>query len=335
MYSRTRRAVTGTIVTAALFLSACQQGSSPDPGPEMGNATPAASPAAQDPDGEIIAVDAAITDLAQVGDTLAYRTGDALTIGSVAELADDSATTVDIDASCGDLSAGSSEFVLACGDTVRVIPADNPADESTWELEQPATTAALAGDTLVTGNDTAAEVVIYREGEDPQTIMVEDPTDQMITVPRTDDTESVVRINRELTIIQNVDLENDRQGGTLRVGVGVGQMAPGEDGLVIVADTLAPQIAIYGYDDVVRLQQTAPTEDSPWGVAWDPAAKLAWVASTAENEAIGYTIENGVPQEVRRVSTIADPQNMRVTSDGTLVIASASGDGLQLIAPSE
>lgn len=335
MYSRIRRAVTGTIVTSALLLSACQQGSSPDPGPEMGNATPAASPAAQDPDGEIVAVDAPITDLAQAGDTLAYRTDDALTIGTVGELADGSATTVDIDASCGELSAGATDFALACGDSVRIIPAENPADERLWELEQPATTAALADGTLVTGNDTAAEVVIYREGEDPRTIMVEDPTDQMITVARADGTESVVRINRELTIIQNVDLENNRQGGTLRVGVGVGQMAPGEDGLVIVADALGPQIAIYSLDDLIRLQQTAPTSDSPWGVAWDPAAKLAWVASTAENEAIGYNIENGVPQEQRRVATVADPQHMRVTSDGTIVVASASGDGLQLIAPSE
>lgn len=335
MYSRIRRAVTGSIVASALVLTACQQDSSPDQTPEMGNASPAASPAAQDPEGEIIAVGEPITDLAAVGDVLAYRTDAALTIGTVAELADGegAATVIDVDPACGDLNEGSSDFILACGDTVLVIPADDPAAQQTRQLDSPATTATLADGTLIAASDEASDVTLYREGEDPETISVEDATDQLITVQRADGSESAVRTNRETTIIQNIDLENDRQGGTLRVGLGVGQIAPGADGLVIAADTMGPQIAVYTYESAIRLQQTAPTGDSPWGAAWDPSRELAWVASTAENEAIGYRIADGVPQEELRFSTLADAQNIRVTDDGTVVLASATGDGLQIVTP--
>ncbi len=335
MYSRIRRAVTGSIVASALVLTACQQGSSPDPAPEMGNATPAASPAAQDPAGEVLPVDEPITDLVAVGDVLAYRTEDALTIGTVDQLRNDEATVVEIDPSCHDLNEATSDFVLACGDTVRIFPADSPGDEQVRQLENPATTAALAGDVLVTASDEASDVTVYREGEDPRTIRVEDTTDQLISVERADGTESVVRTNRETTIIQNIELDKNRQGGTLRVGLGVGQIAPGTGGLVIAADTMGPQIAVYNYETAIRLQQTAPTEPSPWGAAWDPARELAWVTSTAENEAIGYRIADGVPTESQRFPTVADARNIRATTDGTIVVASATGDGLQIVSPAE
>ncbi|MDR7329354.1 hypothetical protein [Corynebacterium guangdongense] len=335
MYSRIRRAVTGSIVASALVLTACQQGSSPDPAPEMGNATPAASPESENPAGEVIAVGQPITDLVAVGDVLAYRTEGALTIGTVDQLRNDEATTVEIDPSCGDLNEGSADFVLACGDTVRIIPADSPADERVRQLEDPATTAALADNMLVVANGEASNVTIYREDADPKTIRVEDATDQLITVPRADGTESVVRTNRETTIIQNIELDKNRQGGTLRVGLGVGQIAPGADGLVIAADTMGPQIAVYGYEAAIRLQQTAPTEASPWGAAWDPARELAWVTSTAENEAIGYRIADGVPVETQRFPTLADAQNIRATTDGSVVVASATGEGLQIVSPAE
>lgn len=100
---------------------------------------------------------------------------------------------------------------------------------------------------------------------------------------------------------------------------------------MLVSDNLGPQLAVYTADDVIRLHQTAPVDESPWGVAWDDVHDLAWISSTAENSLVAYDISTGVPVEEHRLDTVADVHNVVVLSDGTLVAASATGDGLQVI----
>lgn len=298
----------------------------------MGNAVPEVSPVATNPDGEVLDLGAEISDMEVTDDVIGVRATDSLQFGTVEDFQGGSTTQVDIDPTCADLTANAGNFVLACGPEVLIFDSADPAEPVSWPMDTEATAAALTSTgELITGNTVDAEVRVHRRGEDAETIPVAETTDQIVAAQMEGEPDSVARINRANTIIQNVDWANDRQGGTLRVGVGVGQVAAGEAGLFIVSDTLGPQIAVYTSEDAVRLQQTAPVDASPWGVAWDPARKLAWTATTANNTATGYDISNGVPIAETEIATVADAHNIAVLSNGTFVAASATGDGLQIV----
>ncbi|OKX90608.1 hypothetical protein AUP72_09260 [Corynebacterium glutamicum] len=321
---------TALLASTALLLSACTQGVTDSP--DMGKATPAVSPAASNPDGQVIEfgniTDMEVTD----GDILGVRTEDALAIGTVSDFEAGSQVELDVDKQCGDLTATGGTFVLPCADGVYLIDAKDPDLDELRATDKPVTVAALTSDDqLLVGNGEDEELTIYREGEEPETFTVAGPNTQLIAVPVIDRHDAVVRTWNENTTIQDVDYPNDREGATLRVGLGVGQMAGGEDGLLVVSDEMGGQIAIYNADDVIRLQMTAPTDENPWAVAWDSSNALAWITSLSENTLVGYKISEGVPEEEQRLNTIADAQNLVVLSDSTLVVASATGDGIQII----
>ncbi|QYR16371.1 hypothetical protein JJQ73_07955 [Corynebacterium glutamicum] len=321
---------TALLASTALILSACTQGVTDSP--DMGKATPAVSPAASNPDGQVIEF-GNITDMEVAdGDILGVRTEDALAIGTVSDFEAGSQVELDVDKQCGDLTATGSTFVLPCADGVYLIDAKDPDLDELRATDKPVTVAALTSDDqLLVGNGEDEELTIYREGEEPETFTVAGPNTQLIAVPVIDRHDAVVRTWNENTTIQDVDYPNDREGATLRVGLGVGQMAGGEDGLLVVSDEMGGQIAIYNADDVIRLQMTAPTDENPWAVAWDSSNALAWITSLSENTLVGYKISEGVPEEEQRLNTIADAQNLVVLSDSTLVVASATGDGIQII----
>lgn len=325
-----KRRLSLVLVAGATLLSACQGGSVPEPGPEMGNAVPAPSPASA-PEGEVVQAGVDFLDLVVVDDVIAARSADTLLIGGVEEFRSGSFTVTDVDAECGDLAASEGFFLLACGEEILQIPAQDPARVEVWSTQAPARTAVWVDGRIFAGNPEDAELMVYsREGK-PETMAMAHPVDQLVSTPREGKPDSIVSINRANTTIQDVDLANERQGGTLRVGVGVAQAAAGEDGLVVVADALAPEIAIYTTDDVVRLQQIAPTDPSPWGAAWDPAQDRAWVSSTSENRASGYDISDGVPLRTHEIDTVADARHIAFLSDGTFLAASATGEGLQIV----
>ncbi|WP_216822500.1 hypothetical protein [Corynebacterium glutamicum] len=321
---------TALLASTALLLSACTQGVTDSP--DMGKATPAVSPAASNPDGQVIEF-GNITDMEVAdGDILGVRTEDALAIGTVSDFEAGSQVELDVDKQCGDLTSTGGTFVLPCADGVYLIDAKDPDLDELRATDKPVTVAALTSDDqLLVGNGEDEELTIYRKGEEPETFTVAGPNTQLIAVPVIDRHDAVVRTWNENTTIQDVDYPNDREGATLRVGLGVGQMAGGEDGLLVVSDEMGGQIAIYNADDVIRLQMTAPTDENPWAVAWDSSNALAWITSLSENTLVGYKISEGVPEEEQRLNTIADAQNLVVLSDSTLVVASATGDGIQII----
>ena len=69
--------------------------------------------------------------------------------------------------------------------------------------------------------------------------------------------------------------------------------------------------------------------------AWDPAQRLAWVSSLAVNTATGYDISQGVPLKRAEFPTVADAQSIIALDDGTVVAASATGGGIQIVPPAE
>ncbi|WP_257183034.1 hypothetical protein [Corynebacterium cystitidis] len=324
--------VVAVMSVLSLGLASCGEDTAPPPNPDMGGATPQASPQDASPDGEVVEF-AAVRDLDRTGDSVGVRTDEGLFIGTLEEIIGGDVDPISLDDPCTDVSAHDGVFTIACDQTIRMVSADGA--EETLEVEQPANAAVRtsSGD-VITASGTEGRAWVYRDGALVDDFTVQDPTDQLIAVPHADgQPDSVVRIGREKTTIQDLDLENLRGGGTLRVGLGVAHMAPGDDGLVVVADNMGSQLAIYTTGEVIRLHQTAPVDAAPWAVAWDSERDLAWIASLEKNTAAGYDLSHGVPLEQARVNTVADAQHMIALDDGTLVIGSASGDGLQVVQP--
>lgn len=322
---------TSMLATTALLATACSQDVAETP--DMGNATPVASPAAENPTGTVLDYAAEVTDMEVAdGDILGLRAAESLAIGTVADFEAGNQVELGVDKQCGDLTATGNRFVLPCEQGVYLIDAADPNLDNLHQTEKPSTVAALTAEgVLITGNDVDEDVTVYRDGQDPVTISVQDPGTEMIAVPVDDRHDAVVRIWNGTTTIQDVDYPNGREGATLRVGLGVAQVAGGEDGLMVVSDNMGDQLAIYNADDIIRLQMTTPVDDDPWGVAWDSVNSLAWITTLSNNELSGFKISEGVPEEQHSVATIADAQNVVVLEGGTLVVASASGDGLQII----
>lgn len=302
-------------VASALTLSACAQ---EVPVPDMGNATPAASPEATDVDGEVLEI-GAVSDLVVAGEEIAARVDDDLRVGTLDDFRSGDEVIIDI-AGCTDVTATAETIVVACGDEVRLY------GDTEDTIPVPATTAVVTttGE-LITGSDDP-EVQVYRDGELIEEFDVAGPTTQLLALPREGREDAVLRLDRTETRIQDVRWTEGQQGGALRVGLGVGTMGPGEEDTAVVSDTLGNQILIYTVDDVVRLQQTAPVPESPWAAGWHDG--LAWVASTADNTATGFDVSGGVPVEESAVSTIADVRSMVSTPEGLVL---GGGDGLQLI----
>lgn len=292
----------------------------------MGNAEPAQSPPTGQLNGEVLDFPA-VEDIEVTEGTIGIRADGKLQIGSLEEIKDGSGTSHELPESCGDVTANVGAFVTVCDGEVRVFKG---TEKNSFTPEDPVTVAAaLPDDAVIAGSAEEPKVWVYdADGTKADGITVARPSDFVLAQQDT-----VVRLNRFDTTIQDIQLAKSRQGGTLRVGLGVGQAAFGEDGLVLASDATGDQLLVYTTGEVVRLHQTVPTDATPWAVAWDPAHKFAWITSTEANTATAYDISKGVPREQRKVSTVADAQNMVSLDDGTLLIGSASGAGLHIVTP--
>lgn len=301
----------------------------------MSNAEPADSPVATQPSGEVIEAPA-ITDIDAAGDVLGVRFADSLKIGELAAFRSDKTQTIDVDASAADISVNNDRFAIVRADAneVELIDASSGKTAARVPVGEEVTVAApLTDDSIVAGSDATERVWVYSaDGTEESTFKVARPTDYMLSQSLSDE-DRVVRVNRFDTTIQDIHVSKARQGGTLRIGYGVGKVAFGDDGVVLAADATGNRLLIYTTDEVVRLHQMVPTDGRPWAVAWDSKRKLAWVTSTENNTVVGYDISQGVPLEKMRFNTVTSPQSLAVVSDGTLVIGSATGDGLQVINP--
>lgn len=319
------------ITIAALAVAACTPDVvDPNDSVNMGSAEPVASPPSEHPDGQLLQF-AQILDVDQTNDLIAVRTPDALVVGSLDQFKDNRTEKYELDANCSDVSANAGHFAVGCGDHIALIDSDGLHKLAT---EMPVTAATVtSGGEILAGSNSAKSVWLYSNGEFKKEFSVARETDQLQAVPVDDSADSVVRVNKFDTTIQDLDWGTGRQGATLRAGLGVGKVAAGEHGLVLAADATGNQLLVYTTNDVIRLQQSTPVPSGSWDVAWDSANQLAWVTSTAENLATAYDISHGVPVERAQVTTVSDAQSIAALSDGTLLIGSASGNGLQIISP--
>ncbi|MCT1442708.1 hypothetical protein I6I10_09595 [Corynebacterium glucuronolyticum] len=314
----------------------------------VGNATPQQSPASNKPDGTVFQVDEKfpeITDIEAAGDILAVRTGPFLHVGTVDALEKNEGTTLQISAKCGDLTVTDKTFVIACpvardggnSGEIFLIDAEKPALDNVRSALQPFVAAAVTTDgTVIGGSPEADAVTIFKPGESTSNTEVNTggPVHQIIALPRTGETDlpdAVVASDMSQTRVTGVDLVKDRTGGSLRAGVGVSRIAPAENTTMLVADNIGDSLRIYNNLDVIRLHQSVPIGPHPWAVAWDNHSDTAWVTTLGDNKVTSYSLATGKPIEKDAKNTVADAQALAVLDNGTLVIGSASGEGLQII----
>ncbi len=329
--------VAAAALSAAALLAACQSNPAEDSGNGgdvyMGNATAAASPASSRPAGTVHPFDA-VRDLDATGDLIAVRSGGELTVGTLEEITSGRGRKHTLDDACGDVTANNGTFVAACGNDIKLITSDG---EQTVHSDSPVTAAALtASGEIVAGSHDDKTIRVFRDGKQTGDFDAARETDRILTAPRGGNRDdAVVRLNNFDTTIQDLDWKDGRQGGTLRAGLGVGGVAAGPHGLILAADATGGQLLVYNTDDIIRLQMSAPVGQSPWAVAWDNPKMLAWASSTATNTAEGYSLSTGVPVLKENFATVANAQSMVSLPDGTLLLASASGEGLQVVTPGD
>lgn len=139
---------------------------------------------------------------------------------------------------------------------------------------------------------------------------------------------TIVVLDRGQTSVTAIDADGHARQA-LRAGRGATTMAADPAGRVLVADTRAGQLLVYGVDPLM-LRQAYPVAQAPYGLAGSRA--LAWVSATVSNIVIGYDLSTGIPVEKVRYPTVQQPNSLAFDdASDTLYVVSASGAGVQVI----
>lgn len=139
---------------------------------------------------------------------------------------------------------------------------------------------------------------------------------------------TTVVLDRGQTSVTTIGADG-RVQQSLRAGQGATTLAADPDGRVLVADTRAGQLLVYGVDPLI-LRQAYPVRQAPYGLAG--SRELAWVSQTASNVVIGYDLSTGIPVERVRYPTVQQPNSLAFDeASGTLYVVSGSGAGVQAI----
>lgn len=118
-------------------------------------------------------------------------------------------------------------------------------------------------------------------------------------------------------------------GESLRAGIGSTTIAADPASRVLVADTRAGQLLVFGVGPLI-LRQAYPVGDSPYGLAG--SSTLVWVSLTATNTVVGYDLATGIPVEKVRYPTVQQPNALAYDEQtGTLYVVSGVGAGIQVI----
>lgn len=143
--------------------------------------------------------------------------------------------------------------------------------------------------------------------------------------------DAVAVLDRRQTSITELNLEESRLGVALRAGEGATEMISDPHGRVVVSDTNDGELQVYTLDSLV-MRQRYPSGPAPYALAYDESRDLVWVTLTGSNEVVGYDLSTGIPRERHRFATVRQPNSVAVDpADATLVVTSATGDGLQRI----
>jgi len=140
-------------------------------------------------------------------------------------------------------------------------------------------------------------------------------------------------LDRGRSAVSVVDVSSGESSPGLRAGNGVGDAVADRFGRILVTDTRDGELLAFAGNPPI-LRQRFPLPGAPYGVAYDARRDLAWVTLTGRDEVVGLSVAGGEPVVVHRFPTVHQPDAVAVDPiSGRVLVASASGMGLQMIDP--
>nr|WP_091448618.1 hypothetical protein [Actinokineospora iranica] len=142
-----------------------------------------------------------------------------------------------------------------------------------------------------------------------------------------------VVLDRLRNAVFQLDMGKGAVGQGLRAGQGATNGTVDRHGRVLVTDTRGGALLAFSLDPLL-MRQRYPVPGAPYGIAYDPRRDLAWVTLTETNEVVGFHVAGEEPQERYRFPTVGQPNSVAVDpASGRVVVASASGGGVQVVQP--
>jgi DNA-binding beta-propeller fold protein YncE len=120
--------------------------------------------------------------------------------------------------------------------------------------------------------------------------------------------------------------------GSTPAGDGPTHLVADKHGRLIAADTRGNAVRVFSTEP--RELGSVPQPGGPYGIAYDPARDVLWVASSGTNEVVGYSMASDTPREVKRVPTVQNPYTVGVdATTGRLFIAGVTAGVVQIVDP--
>jgi len=140
-------------------------------------------------------------------------------------------------------------------------------------------------------------------------------------------------LDRLRTALVTVDPASGRLGPGLRAGNGATNAVGDRYGRVLVTDTRDGELLAFSTQPMI-MRQRYPVPGAPYAIAYDRVRDLAWVTLTERNEVVGFDVAGGEPVQRYRLSTVRQPNAVAVDdATGTVVVASGTGEGIQVVQP--
>ncbi|PTR27591.1 hypothetical protein C8K36_104213 [Rhodococcus sp. OK519] len=315
-----------TIGAALLLLTGCSTEKNGDDLQTIEAATAAVSPAESSPAGSV-------QDLGRAIDALAFDpasgTTAILTDGGTELLLQGAGEprTVPLDGRATELTVASDGRVLLPMDGRVQIVNVASGETSSVTVDGDARSALFLPDgTLAVGSASGKIQILDADGAVTKTISGLASVDELALTNG-----DLSALDRRQTSLTEIDLEDSSLGMALRAGEGATQLVTDEHGRILVADTAGNELLVFTTDSLI-MRQRYPVPHAPYALAYDDRTDLVWVTLTGSNKVIGYDLSTGVPVEKGRFDTVRQPNSVAVdTTTGTLVVGSATGDGLQRI----
>lgn len=210
---------------------------------------------------------------------------------------------------------------------VRLAPVDTSARRTEFK-GAPASAVRLGNRTLVALRDKRAIEVVTNEKPEKTITGELASADQVLVADG-----NVAVLDRLRSALFEVNVDEGDIGLGLRAGQGAANAVTDRFGRVLVVDARGGALLAFSLDPLV-LRQRFPVPGAPYGIAYDGERDLAWVTLTERNEVIAYDVAGGEPVKKAGFPTVRQPNSATVDEQtGSVVVASGSGDGIQVIEP--
>lgn len=212
------------------------------------------------------------------------------------------------------------------------VPLDGGAPRR-FDLDGPARGAVAVGDVTVVA---LSDHLAVLDGDRPRTpIRGFSGAARLLPAPASNSATGtkIWVLDRARSAVSVVDVSSGEISPELRAGNGAADAVADRFARILVTDTRDGELLAFAGDPPI-LRQRFPLPGAPYGVAYDARRDLAWVTLTGRDEVVGLGVAGGEPMVVHRFPTVHQPDAVAVDPvSGRVLVASASGMGLQMIDP--